>query len=459
MNTLFYNDALDTRLVFRVYAIVAWTAGGFLYGWGGFLSLVPLAGVPHSDWMAARIAGAVLAGAGFLAIAMARSHDDDARRRALGWWAVAHAVVLVGVALQLWAIIGFAHWERGGLVAMGFLLGVSTLFAQFWQTADGIPWAGLGNQSHPSVLEDLRRPTVRRLRSTYEEKIREAAGQEERHHLARDLHDSVKQQIFVMHTAAATAQARFESDPAGARVAVEQVRSSAREAMAELEAMLDQLRASPIENTGLVELLRKQCEALRFRTGAEVQFTLGELPPSETLMVCAQQALYRVAQEALANVGRHARATRVTVTLDSSPISVQLRVDDNGVGFDTGHASCGMGLGNMRARVEALGGILAVTSEPGKGTLVRVSLPHAPAEAVSLAARRRRVLFWGGMCVLWLSMVIWASAFGRAPETRFDVMLWTVFLAFHCSVFARVTQTYLRARKSAPASTGNGPAS
>ncbi len=260
-----------------------------------------------------------------------------------------------------------------------------------------------------------------------------------------------------MHTAAATAQARFASDPAGAKAAVEQVRNSAREAMAEMEAMLDQLRAAPLENNGLVEALKKQCEALRFRTGADVRLVAKDLPPSETLPAGAHQAVFRVAQEALANVGRHARARHVLVTLDSTPISVQLRVDDDGVGFDTAQPPTGMGLGNMRARVQALGGVLAITSDPGKGTLVRVSVPHAPADTVSLAARGRRALFWGALSLFWLLMVVGGSRPLNGP--RFDVMLWTVFFAFHCTVFARVTRTYLRARRSATSTTRGAGAS
>ena len=93
-------------------------------------------------------------------------------------------------------------------------------------------------------------------RST-EEQIRQAARQEERARLARDLHDAVKQQFFVIQTAAATAQARFETDPDGAKTAVDQVRSSAREAMTEMEAMLEQLQAAPLENAGLVSLAEK----------------------------------------------------------------------------------------------------------------------------------------------------------------------------------------------------------
>jgi signal transduction histidine kinase len=82
------------------------------------------------------------------------------------------------------------------------------------------------------------------LRLQYEEQIREAARQEERVRLARDLHDAVKQQLFAIQAAAATVEARFDTDAAGARQALEQVRSSSREALTEMEVMLDQLQAA-----------------------------------------------------------------------------------------------------------------------------------------------------------------------------------------------------------------------
>ncbi len=175
MSTLTDYEALDTRMVFKAYAIAAWVTGTLLYGWGGLVFRAPLAGVPYSDAMAARMAGAVVIGAGFLAIAMARSHDDVARRRALGWWAVAHAVVVAGVGLQLWAVIGLEELGWGGLLAIGVPLGTASVLTHFWQTADGIPWGGLGLSWNNSLLEELRRTTVRR--STYEENIREAASQ------------------------------------------------------------------------------------------------------------------------------------------------------------------------------------------------------------------------------------------------------------------------------------------
>ena len=143
---------------------------------------------------------------------------------------------------------------------------------------------------------------VQPLRSRYEQEIRRAAAQEERNRLARDLHDSVKQQLFVIQTAAATAQERFHNDPTGAHDAIDAVRRAAREALGEMEAMLEGLNANPLENTGLVEALKKQCEALGYRTGAQVSCECGPLPASETLPPGTHQAIFRTAQEALANV-------------------------------------------------------------------------------------------------------------------------------------------------------------
>jgi|WetSurMetagenome_2_1015567.scaffolds.fasta_scaffold18074_4 signal transduction histidine kinase len=443
MRTATDVTAVNTRLVFIVYAVVAWVAGAFFYAWGRGLFVFPLAGWPQgSEYLIVRLAGSVLLGVGFLSYAMSQTLDDAGRRSALGWWAVGHAVVGVAVLLQLWAFVGLRNLGWGQSLVLGWLAAGSFLFSELRWDADGIPWGGL--QKHDSLLEDLRTPGAPGLRSAYEEKIREAASQEERHRLARDLHDSIKQQIFVMHTAAATAQARFDTDPDGARAAIEQVRGSAREAMTEMEAMLDQLRAAPLENTGLVESLKKQCEALRFRTGADVQLSVGELPPSETLPVGSQQVILRVAQEALANVGRHARATRVSVTLDSTPISVQLRVDDDGVGFDQKQPPSGMGLGNMRTRAQAVGGVIHVTSEPGKGALVRLSVPHAPLESVDPRLCLRRALSWTSLTLVIAAQAAWI--FSREHDRLF-LLFNAALLLMLSSQSARITAAYLRARK------------
>ncbi len=434
-----YADAIDSRIVFRSYAVIAWLAGGVLLFVGPYFFPMELAGLPRAGGLIARIAGAVVVAVGCFAWPFARVDDPDARRRALGWWAAGHLQVLsmmvVGIAGRI---------EEAGVgvqVALGVLLTATLLFWHFSRFADGLPPSGL--PSHTPLLGDREQVSVQRLRSVYEEQIRAAAGQEERHRLARDLHDSVKQQIFAIQTSAATAQARFASDPSGASGAIEQVRESAREAMAEMEAMLDQLRAAPLENVGLVEALKKQCEALRFRTGVEVRVTVGELPPSHSLPPGTQDVIFRVAQEALANIGRHARPSIVTVTLDSTERSLQLRVEDDGVGFDAARSGGGMGLENMRSRAAAIGGTIAVTTEPGKGTLVRLSVPRAAPETDDIGYYQRRVAAWLLLFVVWAGLTVLR---GRADSST--ALFWYgPFTVLFGVMLGLAVRAYVRVRR------------
>lgn len=209
--------------------------------------------------------------------------------------------------------------------------------------------------------------------------IGEAAAQEERNRLARDLHDSIKQQIFSISVSAAAAQARLEADPpdiAHARAALADVRQSAQEAMVEMRAMLQQLSPAPLEKAGLVQALRDQCEALAYRTGAQVITHFGTLPPDDRLPLGAQETIFRIAQEALANIARHARAHTVYLTLSLDETDrLRLTVRDDGQGFDTGQASAGMGLANMGERAAALAGHLHLESTPGAGTALELTIP------------------------------------------------------------------------------------
>jgi signal transduction histidine kinase len=241
----------------------------------------------------------------------------------------------------------------------------------------------------------------RNLRSVYEDQIRAAAGQQERNRLARDLHDSIKQQIFAIQTTAAAAQARFDTDPPGAREALASVRASAREAMAEMEAMLDQLRASPLESVGLVEAVRKQCDALEYRTGAHVKLDVADIPAAGELPPGAAQSLFRIAQEALANIARHARATEVRVVLAIESGNCILKIKDNGAGFVPGNESLsGMGLSNMRSRAADRGGSLNIESNPGEGTRLLATIPLVMPEDREAAESLRKASLLMGAAIL-----------------------------------------------------------
>jgi signal transduction histidine kinase len=229
---------------------------------------------------------------------------------------------------------------------------------------------------------------VLRLERTEEEEEEANAVQQERNRLARELHDSIKQQLFSINISAATTQARWENDEPGARGALADVRNSVREAMAEMEALLHNLRPVPVETVGLIEALRQQCEALQYRTGAQVIAEIGDLPSHEELPPGTQDAIFRVTQEALANIARHARASKVRVRLyqqvRGSQDALWLKIEDDGSGFDAAKATAGMGLTNIRARVAGVGGSLQIESREGEGASLVVRVPLAISESDTL---------------------------------------------------------------------------
>jgi signal transduction histidine kinase len=386
-----------------------------------------LPGLPYGRAALIRILGALFVAAACFAAAMVRVDDPVARYHALAWAAAAHFILCAVVDVERHVIL--LEWIPEWVTAVPMLAFLILSFA-WWQ-------ARIDEHGSIGVLTTLfgkeSSQTPQQLRSAYERQIREAAGQEERHRLARDLHDAIKQQIFVVQTAAATVEARYNNDPEGARNAIGQVREAAKEAMAELEAMLDQLRAAPLEVRGMVAALRKQCEAHGFRSGARVEFQLGTLPPNEALAPGASEAVFRAAQEALANAGRHARAANVMVSLDTVGPKLELTVRDDGKGFDMNHPASGMGIRNMRERAAEFDGDFEIASTPVQGTVVRFSVPVA-----SVAVEDYRVQLWvtGAATAALTAFSIWRGSVGLWPAGAMSIVL-----------FARAIAGYRRTRE------------
>jgi signal transduction histidine kinase len=394
-------EAIDLRTVFRTYAIVAGVGGLVIFGWGPMWFGVHLAEQPFGRAALVRVWGSILIAAGCGAVGLASADDRQALRRAMFWFASGHLVVFLGMASQQLAVWDSPLVHR----LLNAYLGVTCLLFYLARTSEG----DRGAFKMQTLFGGSEQPSAA-LRSQYEQQIRQAARQEERNRLARDLHDSIKQQIFVIQTAAATAQARFDTDAPGARQALDQVRDSARESMTEMQAMLDQMAAAPLENSGLVEALRKLCEAFGFRTGAKVEFKPGSLPDSEALPPGAHEALLRVAQEALANAGRHARASHVAVSLGIAAGSVRLGVEDDGAGFDPAAAPRGQGLANMRARAEEFGGSFELATHAGGGTSIAVSIPYQAASPSS--DYRRDAIINAAAVALLVALTLWERSLG-----------------------------------------------
>jgi signal transduction histidine kinase len=195
-----------------------------------------------------------------------------------------------------------------------------------------------------------------------------------------ELHDAVTQKLFSLRLTADAASALVERDPARAVAELATVRKLAAEATEELRAIVVEARPADLRGDGLDIALRKQAELLDRVHEPTIRYTSCHCVPA--LTEARQQAVYRIAQEAVHNALRHAAAARVDVSMLSHNGSVVLEVRDDGAGFDPSSALGSaqgsgrrLGLASMRERARAAGGRLDVTSEPGRGTTVRLEVP------------------------------------------------------------------------------------
>ena len=199
-----------------------------------------------------------------------------------------------------------------------------------------------------------------------------AAG-EERAHLARELHDSVTQALFSMTLLTRTTEIQLDRDPAAARDNLGTLRDLQREALAEMRALIFELRPGNLEQDGLNRALKTHTAALSGRIGLPIVVT-SDL--EARLPIQIEEVLYRIAQEALHNVVKHAGARQARVELEGEPERVVLRIVDDGQGFDPADIPEGhLGLTGMRARAAKIDGQLSITSRPGAGTTIELSVP------------------------------------------------------------------------------------
>ena len=196
----------------------------------------------------------------------------------------------------------------------------------------------------------------------------ELATLEARNRFARDLHDSVKQQVFATSLQIAAARALIKRDTESAQDHLSQADELVRQAQKELNVLIAEMRPAALEGKGLASALREYVE--RWSKGAEIPADLRVQGERETPLE-VEQALFRVAQEALANVARHSGAQHAEVDLVYAASTATLRVSDDGRGFDPAEGTGGgFGLQSMRERLVRLGGHVDVESAPGKGTRV-----------------------------------------------------------------------------------------
>jgi PAS domain S-box-containing protein len=223
--------------------------------------------------------------------------------------------------------------------------------------------------AHGSVRDIRERE---RLEGDLRSQAAALAANEERANLARELHDSVTQALFSMGLTARALELLLDRDLEAARAKLAELRDLQKDALAEMRTLIFELRPQALETDGLAQALRNHGAAVQGRTGLDVAV---EVESSERLALDVEEALYRIAQEALHNVVKHANATRARIVLRRTGNEVRVTIDDDGIGFDPDAVPRGhLGLVGMRQRAERIGAGIAIGRLPGSGTRIAVTL-------------------------------------------------------------------------------------
>jgi signal transduction histidine kinase len=276
------------------------------------------------------------------------------------------ATVVLTLSFSL-VLVGLNGWTRdawlwNGLAAIGYIVFALVI---------GLFIDGLIRESR------LNRTLLAELRATQADLARaerEAGALEERERIARDIHDTIAQgftSIVMLSQAGESALARGDEEHAARRLS--EIQETARENLAEARALVAAMAPPALERDGLVGALRRLTERHAAETGVPVRFSVDGEP--HLLAPSSEVTALRAAQESLANVRRHAGATSIEVVLVFDEDGATVTVSDDGVGFDPDAPREGYGLDGLASRVEIVGGLVDVASDPGSGTRVRVRVP------------------------------------------------------------------------------------
>lgn len=206
----------------------------------------------------------------------------------------------------------------------------------------------------------------------------ELSALEERSRLARDLHDTVKQQAFAILMQIRTARRLLDSDPEAARQPLFEAENLTRAAQQELGLLIAELRPAALEGQGLASAIQGYIDSWTSHSTIPCDF---QIQGERTIPLDIEQALYRITQEALSNIARHSSASAAEVRLVYLPGQLTLLISDNGQGFDPAMVpDTSFGLNSMRQRIAAIDGSFAITSQTGIGTQISIKVP-LPQEA------------------------------------------------------------------------------
>jgi NarL family two-component system sensor histidine kinase LiaS len=204
------------------------------------------------------------------------------------------------------------------------------------------------------------------------EQTKDLAVMEERNRLARDLHDSAKQKAFAALAQLGTARGILNGNGNSASMHLNEAENLVSDVIQELTFLVQEIYPIALQEKGLANVLREHIFEWENRNDTRVLFSARN---EHRLPLEIEQAIYRVTQEAMANVARHSQARRVDLSLVYNNDSLQLTLSDDGRGFDMHAKPHGMGLRSIRERVSSIHGTVQIQSAPGHGTRIIVQVP------------------------------------------------------------------------------------
>ncbi|GEN85663.1 sensor histidine kinase [Oceanobacillus sp. FSL W8-0428] len=308
-------------------------------------------------------------------------------------WLTAQSIFLF---IGLYMIIGFILSLQAGFTQIGNFLKVrlDAISIQIKQYANGNYTAKI-SKVHEEIdetdriideLNDLGDKLQRQVQSLqrmadekadYAKSAHKAAVIEERQRIARDLHDAVSQELFGLAMLSETALKLFDKSPSTAKEQMQEVVHSAHQAQAEMRALLLHLR--PVYLTSgetLEEGVQKLIDALEQKSNLTFQVDIDEMPDLKEVV---EEHLFRIIQESLSNILRHANANTVKVEIKRKQEELYVRIEDDGVGFESENQQdnkASYGLKTMKERSEELGGTFAIRSKQGQGTYIHIRIPN-----------------------------------------------------------------------------------
>ena len=216
---------------------------------------------------------------------------------------------------------------------------------------------------------------VQTAQSVAEDRLRHSmeAAEQERRRWARELHDETLQGLAALNVLLETASSQGAEE--ALRAAVDQTTAEIRQQIQALRALITELRPAALDELGLGAAVESLTDRLRAVEGLEVDFDLGSDEPLRRLPAEIETAVYRFVQEALTNVAKHAHAERASVSFREADGCLEVRVHDDGTGFDPDATTGGFGILGMRERLALANGELEIESEPGAGTTVTAKIP------------------------------------------------------------------------------------